>query len=385
MPDPIARHLTHGCRVAIADGCGAPTGLAAELSCAARAVDGVRVLLGWTLTSSIDVSDATAFPDVRTVMGGYALRNPLREGRVHSLPVRLGSVPAILAATWRPDVVVAALRPGAHGLVFGSEVGWMRAAVETGATVLAQVNHGLPDATDGVPVPAEQIVVVDEVERPPHQFTAAPAGADALAIARHVARLVPEGAALQYGPGTIADAVLRAIDVPVLIDSGLVGDAVLDLDARELLLGTPRGAYLAGTDALYDWSHERGVVERVEVTHDVSRLAGHDAFVAINTALEIDAVGQVNVERVGDQPVGGIGGHADFALAASRSRHGVSIIALPSTHRSIPTLVDALSAPTTTPRADVDVVVNEHGAVDLRGLDDRDRAAALRELWAAGT
>ena len=348
-------------------------------------VDGVRVLLGWTLTSSIDVSDATAFPDVRTVMGGYALRNPLREGRVHSLPVRLGSVPAILAATWRPDVVVAALRPGAHGLVFGSEVGWMRAAVETGATVLAEVNHGLPDATDGVPVPAEQIVVVDEVERPPHQFTAAPAGADALAIARHVARLVPEGAALQYGPGTIADAVLRAIDVPVLIDSGLVGDAVLDLDARELLLGTPRGAYLAGTDALYDWSHERGVVERVEVTHDVSRLAGHDAFVAINTALEIDAVGQVNVERVGDQPVGGIGGHADFALAASRSRHGVSIIALPSTHRSIPTLVDALSAPTTTPRADVDVVVNEHGAVDLRGLDDRDRAAALRELWAAGT
>ena len=170
MPDPIARHLTHGCRVAIADGCGAPTGLAAELSCAARAVDGVRVLLGWTLTSSIDVSDATAFPDVRTVMGGYALRNPLREGRVHSLPVRLGSVPAILAATWRPDVVVAALRPGAHGLVFGSEVGWMRATVETGATVLAQVNHGLPDATDGVPVPAEQIVVVDEVERPPHRI-----------------------------------------------------------------------------------------------------------------------------------------------------------------------------------------------------------------------
>ena len=158
--------------------------------------------------------------------------------------------------------MVAALRPGARGLVFGSEVGWMRAAVETGATVLAQVNHGLPDATDGVPVPAEQVVVVDEVERPPHQFTTAPASGDAPAIARHVARLVPEGAALQYGPGTITDAVLRVIDVPVQVDSGLVGDAVLDLDARGLLLGTPRGAYLAGTGALYDWSHERGVVER---------------------------------------------------------------------------------------------------------------------------
>ena len=381
MPDPIARHLRPGCRVAVADGCGAPTGLAARLADAARASGGVRLLVGWSVTTPVDVDDAIAFPDVRTVMGGYSLRTPLRHGRVRSLPIRLGTVPRLLADTWRPDVLVAALRPGARGLVFGSEVGWMRAAVETGATVLAEVNHGLPDATDGVPVPPDQVVVVAEADRPPHEFTTAPPGDPAHRIARHVARLVPEGAVLQYGPGTVADAILRAIDVPVRIDSGLVGDAVLDLDARGLLLGTPRGTYLAGTDALYSWSHERGILDRVEVTHDISRLAGHDTFVAINTALEVDPVGQVNVERVGDQPVGGIGGHADFALAASRSRHGLSVIALPSTHRAGPTLVDTLSAPTTTPRADVDVVVTEHGVADLRGLDDGERAAALREVW----
>ena len=99
---------------------------------------------------------------------------------------------------------------------------------------------------------------------------------------------------------------------------------------------------------MYDWADGRHVVDRVEITHDVSRLAGHDCLVAVNTALEIDVVGQVNVERVGDQPVGGIGGHPDFALAASRSRHGLSIIAMSSRHRTGPTLVDRLSAPVTT-------------------------------------
>jgi acyl-CoA hydrolase len=377
----IASHLRAGCRVAIADGCGAPIALREVLAEAAREVGGVRVLLGWSLTAPIDVDDREAFPDIRTVMSGYALRRPVRDGQVSSIPVRLGSVPRLLAGAWRPDVLVAALRPAARGLVFGSEVGWMRGAVDAGATVLAEVNHGLPDASDGTPVPDDQVVVVTETDHPPFEYTTSPPGDVAHAIAAQIAPLIPEGAVLQYGPGTVADAILRAIDVPVGIDSGLVGDAVLGLAERDLLTGTPRGAYLAGTAPLYDWSDGRAVLAPVEVTHDIGRLASHDCFVAINTALELDPVGQVNVERSGDDPIGGIGGHTDFAFAASRSRHGLSIIALPTMHRTGSTLVRRLSAPVTTPRADIDMVVTELGVADLRGLDDRERARALRSIW----
>jgi len=381
VTDAIAAHLREGCRVAIADGCGAPTGLGAALGDAARAVGGVQLLLGWSLTAPVDVRDTDAFTDIRTVMSGYALRAPVRDGQVRYLPVRLGSIPRLLAGAWRPDVLVAALRPGRDGLVFGSEVGWMRAAVDTGVTVVAEVNHGLPDASDGVIVPAAQVVVAAETDRPPHDFTTNSPDDVARAIGAHAAALIPEGATIQYGPGTVADAILRAIDTPVRVDSGLVGDAIVDLDRRGLLVDTPRGAYLAGTAPLYEWADGRRMLEPVEITHDVSRLAAHDCFVAVNTALELDPVGQVNVERAGGQPVGGIGGHADFALAASRSRHGISMICLPSHHRAGPTLVEHLSAPVTTARADVDVVVNEHGAADLRGLDDRERERVLRDLW----
>ena len=228
--------------VAVADGCGAPVGVSAMLADTARAVGGVRALLGWSMTAPIDVHDREAFTDVRTVMSGYALRAPVRDGLVRYLPVRLGSVPRLLAGALRPDVLVAALRPGDRGLVFGSEVGWMRAAVDAGATVLAEVNHGLPEASDGVPIPAGTGRGGDG-DRPP----AAPVHDQPARRrrARHCrpccrARARRGGAAVRAGDG-------RRRHPPRhrgagAVDSGLVGDAVLDLDRRGLVVGRPRGA-----------------------------------------------------------------------------------------------------------------------------------------------
>ena len=57
------------------------------------------------------------------------------------------------------------------------------------------------------------------------------------------------------------------------------------------------------------------------------------------------------------------------------------MVALASTHRGTPTLVEGLARPVTTGAHDVDVVVTEHGRADLRGLDREERRAALRALW----
>jgi acyl-CoA hydrolase len=158
--------------------------------------------------------------------------------------------------------------------------------------------------------------------------------------------------------------VLRALEVPVHVDSGIVGDAVLDLEARGLLAGEPLATYLAGTPAVYAWADGRPVVARVEHTHDPSRLADRP-LLAVNTALEIDHTGQVNVEGFAGDVIAGVGGHPDFAGAAVRGLQGVSVVALP----------------TSTTRSDVDVVVTELGAADLRGLSDRERTGALRAVW----
>ena len=106
-------------------------------------------------------------------------------------------------------------------------------------------------------------------------------------------------------------------------------------------------------------------------------------MIAVNTAIEIDAVGQVNVEGVGEKVVGGIGGHPDYCAAAAMSRRGLSIIAVPSTLGGRSPLVDQLSRPVSTPAYDVEVIVTESGHADLRGADWAQRRRLIGELFGA--
>jgi acyl-CoA hydrolase len=74
--------------------------------------------------------------------------------------------------------------------------------------------------------------------------------------------------------------------------------------------------------------------------------------------------------------VAGIGGHADYCAAAAQSPGGLSMIVLPSAHGERSSIVPAPTV-VSTARSDVHVVVTEHGAADLRGLDEEERAEAL--------
>jgi acyl-CoA hydrolase len=374
-----------GMRVAVADGCGAPRALFGGLAAAARRHGDVSLVLGWLPRPEPDL-DLTAFAEVTTVLGGAGLRAGLDSGRVRRVPCRLSAVPALLAGPLRPDLLVATLVRGPDGLHLGAEVAWMRGLVEAGVPVAAAVSASAPLADAGPALPGDAITVVAELDGPAGApavlDTPPPTPADE-AIAGHVARLVPEGARVQVGPGRLAAAMVAALAVPVRMDSGMLPDPVVDLDARGLLLDDPVAAYLVGTPRLYAWAHGRPLLHPVESVHDIGRLSHPDLppLIALNTALEIDLDGQVNVEGTGGRATGMIGGHPDFAAAGARSRDGLSVVAVAARHRAGPTLVERLSGPVTTPSHDVDVVVTERGAVDLRGLDRTGRRAALRDLW----
>jgi acyl-CoA hydrolase len=224
------------------------------------------------------------------------------------------------------------------------------------------------------------VTVIDESSTAPIGVTTATPDDSYRAIGERVAALIPAGARLQVGPGPLGSAVLQALSVPVHIDSGMLIDGVATLDARGLLLGTPIATYLSGTESLYGWADGRPVLHPVEATHDLGRASAPGLF-CVNTALEVDLAGNVNVEGTRRSLLGGIGGHADYAVAASRSIGGLSVIGLPVLHDGSPTLVRALSQPVTTPGHDVDVVVTERGCADLRGRDRAERRALLEALW----
>jgi hypothetical protein len=386
----LADLIWPGMTVALGDGFGAPRAASAELSLAAARAGGVRLILGWMPMADPGL-DMAAFADVRTIMPGWGLRNGVADGLVRYPPVRLSAVPALLHGPWRPDLLVAALVPAAAPstggrspraarFAFGSEVSWQRAAINAGAAVAAVISRGAPRADAGEPLEQDQVTVVGEETAPPGVLRDTQPKAEHEEIARRVALLVPAGARLQVGPSPVGDVLLRLLTVPVTIDSGLLPDAVAVLAGRGLLIGEPIATYLAGGPRLYAWADGRPVLHPIEHTHDLGRLST-GPFIAVNTAVEIDLDGAVNVEGTASTVLGGIGGHADYAAAAARSVGGLSVIAVTTRHNGRPTLVSQLSRPVSTPSQDVDIVVTERGAADLRGLSRQERHAALTKLW----
>ena len=161
-----------------------------------------------------------------------------------------------------------------------------------------------------------------------------------------------------------------------LIEAGIVTNALKPIDA-----GISVTTALIGTQRLYDFAHEnrRIAVRSSAYTHDAAVLSQLRNFVTINSAVEVDLTGQVNAEQSGAQYVGGTGGQVEFVRAGGRSRGGHSIIALPATAKGgkVSRITPLLSGPVTTARSDVDVVVTEFGAAELKGRTIAERTRRL--------
>jgi acyl-CoA hydrolase len=351
---------------------------APDVIAAAAGSAGVEVLMGWTPEGRGWLSS----PSVRgrTVMAGYALAEAVAAGRIDYVPLRLSAFPRLIDDV-QPDLaVVTGVRRGPE-LVYGGSVGIGPTAARTARAVVVEVD---PDGVDLGAPPIEGFIAAT-VDRPAAHGPLVARGPDEvdLAVGSHVVTLLPEDPTLQFGPGGIGEGIVANLDRPVRIWSGLVTEAVADLDRRGLLKDRMTAGYVWGGPAITSVARAgKLTLLPLEETHDITRVSRIDRFVGCNTALQVGLDGSVNVERVGGRTVAGIGGHADFCAAATRSVGGVSIIALRSTTRGgrstiVPT-VDVVS----TPRCDVEVVVTEHGVADLRGVDDHERARRISTVAA---
>ena len=126
------------------------------------------------------------------------------------------------------------------------------------------------------------------------------------------------------------------------------------------------------------------IVIIVSYINDPAVIAQNDNMISVNSALEVDLLGQCNAEFLAGSQFGGTGGQLDFVRGAFNSRGGKSIIALYSTARNgeLSRIVPRFEMGTvvTTPRMDIHYLVTEHGVVNLKGKSTRERALDIIRL-----
>jgi acyl-CoA hydrolase len=337
----------------------------------------------------------------RALFVGANVRDAVNAGLADFVPVFLSDIPALFR-TGRLPLDVALLNvslPDAHGYCsLGTSVDIAKAAAETARMVIAQINRAMPRALGDAFVHVSRIDACVDVDEPPiEEEPAAPSEVD-LAIGRHVAALVEDGATIQMGIGAIPNAVLAALKDhrDLGVHTEMFSDGVVDLVEAGVITGARKpvhpgkviASFVVGTRRTYDFVHDNPMVELhpCDYTNDTARIRRHPGMTAINSAIQVDLTGQVCADSIGHRIYSGVGGQMDFMRGAALAERGKPIIALPATAKggSVSRIVPVLSpgAGVTTTRAHVQYVVTEYGVADLHGTSLRERAAALVPLAA---
>jgi acyl-CoA hydrolase len=332
---------------------------------------------------------------VNALFVGPNVRRAVEEGRADYMPVFLSEVPQLFRAGILPlDVALIHVSPpDRHGFCsLGVSVDATRAAVQAARIVVAQVNPRMPRTHGDGLIHVESIDFLVEVDEPIHELPIHEPSDAELAIGRHCAELVDDGATVQLGIGAIPQATFASLgDHQRLgIHTEMLSDGVVDLVEKGVITGEAKrvhpgkivAGFALGTRRLYDFLDDNPQVAMLDIgyVNDTAVIRRNPKVTAINSAIEVDLTGQVCADSIGDRQYSGVGGQMDFIRGAALSEGGKPIIALPSVTSSGDTRIVSFLKPgagVVTTRAHVHFVVTEHGIADLFGKNLRQRAAAL--------
>jgi 4-hydroxybutyrate CoA-transferase len=395
--DTALKNIQSGNRVYMAGGAGVPKELITGLI--RRAPDIRDVELTHILTFAEAPYVEPQFQEsirVNALFIGANVRQAVQAGLADFTPVFLSEIPGLFRNGSLPlDVALISVSPpDDHGFCsFGVEVGTTKPAAESARIVVAEVNRQMPRTLGDSFIHVSRLHHIVEVD---YLLPEAPQGGSSerhLQVGQHIAGMIPDGATLQMGIGSIPDAVLQNLGnhKDLGVHTELFSDGVIDMVEAGVITcarktfhpGKIISGFLFGSQQIYEFAHNNPLIEMhpTDYVNDPFNIAQNDKMVAINSALQVDLTGQVCADSIGPRMFSGVGGQVDFIRGAARSKGGLPIVAFLSTAKqdTISRIVPMLSqgAGVVTTRNDVHYVVTEYGVASLYGRTVRQRATEL--------
>jgi len=395
--DTALKNIQSGNRVYMAGGAGVPKELITGLI--RRTPDIRDVELTHILTFAEAPYVEPQFQEsirVNALFIGANVRQAVQAGLADFTPVFLSEIPGLFRNGSLPlDVaLISVSTPDDHGFCsFGVEVGTTKPAAESARIIIAEVNRQMPRTLGDSFIHVGRLHHIIEVNYP---LPEAPQGGSSerhLQVGQHIAEMIPDGATLQMGIGSIPDAVLQNLGnhKDLGVHTELFSDGVIDMVEAGVITcarktfhpGKIISGFLFGSQQIYKFAHNNPLIEMhpTDYVNDPFNIAQNEKMVAINSALQVDLTGQVCADSIGPRMFSGVGGQVDFIRGAARSKGGLPIVAFLSTAKqdTISRIVPMLSqgAGVVTTRNDVHYVVTEYGVASLYGRTVRQRAKEL--------
>jgi acetyl-CoA hydrolase len=411
--DSALQSILSGNRVYMAGGAGVPKELIKGLI--RRAPDIRDVELTHILTFAEAPYVEPQFQEsirVNALFIGANVRQAVQAGLADFTPVFLSEIPGLFRSGTLPlDVALISVSPpDDHGFCsFGVEVGTTKPAAESARIIIAEVNRQMPRTLGDSFIHVSRLHHIIEVDYPLPEAPQGGSSESHLQVGQHIAEMIPDGATLQMGIGSIPDAVLQNLGnhKELGVHTELFSDGVIDMVEAGVITcsrktfhpGKIISGFLFGSQRIYKFAHNNPLIEMhpTDYVNDPFNIAQNEKMVAINSALQVDLTGQVCADSIGPRMFSGVGGQVDFIRGAARSKGGLPIVAFLSTAKedTISRIVPMLSqgAGVVTTRNDVHYVVTEYGVASLYGRTVRQRAKELiniahprfrEELKAAG-
>ena len=326
---------------------------------------------------------------------GGSTRGAVAEARGEYLPCFFHLYPRMLQERGGVDVLLISVsEPDEHGYCsMGLGIDHLPAFKDSAKLVIAQMNKNMPRVMGDSFIHLRDIDIIVEEDTALPILTPPVITDVERKIGEYCASLVKDGDTLQLGIGGIPDAVVTFLkDKKDLgLHTEMAADGVVDLiksgvinnKKKTINRGKSIATFAAGTQKLYDFLNNNPCFELrgVDYVNDPYVIAKNDNMVSINSAIQVDLMGQVNAEVVKGMQFSGVGGQVDFIRGATMSKGGRAIIALPSTAAGgkISKIVPFIDhgAVVTTPRTEINYVVTEYGIAQLWGRSLRERAKAL--------
>ena len=392
----IEKGVRSNSRVVIAHACAEPQTLVEALMAGAPHLKDVEIVhmvaMGKAKYTAPELAES--FHHNALFVGG-STRKAVSEGRASYTPCFFSEIPSLFREKILPvqTALIQISYPDEEGYCsYGVSVDYGQVAAESAQVVIGQMNTFCP-RTGGAKIHLDQIDYLVLKDEPLIELQPPAIGEIEKKIGENVASLIEDGSTLQLGIGAIPDAVLLFLKEKkdLGIHSEMFSDGVVELAEAGVITNKKKtlhpgkfiATFLMGTRRLYDFVDNNPDVEMhpVDYTNDPFVVAQNEKLMSINSAIQVDFMGQVNAEVIGGKQFSGIGGQVDFVRGARRSKGGKSIIALPSTASGgkvsrIVCELDPGSAVSTS-RNDVDYIVTEYGIAYLRGKTLRQRAEEL--------